>query len=314
VLQRAAVQRGILAFQREWARYRDTLPPAARRLDERARPMLAKSVTRFVVSPTTDEVALFAHWVHDRNFGSEGTDSVVRHSMVPALQYLTPRQLLEIPMTRIYWPFGMAAMHNRQLALGTGAVLNGSLPAEAFEASEPCHVRVFVDAGGGFDEATRRAAGPNVNGLSFLRAEVATNPLRGVMLRVSDAPGLLRLDWLELSFSLRGRADPLRIRVELPAEFDQLQFRNGILLADNVVLASRAAPELVYRPPADVAAVAYRVEVEAAFAWMSTPRLRGRRPRNAETLVQLARKVTGKARNVWLSTGQEAEERLLPRE
>ena len=314
VLQRAAVQRGILAFQREWGRYRDVLPAPARPLDRRARPQLAKAVIRFVVSPTTDEVALFGNWVHDRDFGSEGSDSVVRHSMVPAMQYLTPRQLLEIPMTRIYWPFGMAAMHNPQLALGTGAVLDGSLPADAFEASQPCRVRVFVDSGGGFDEADRRPAGPNVNGLSFLRAEVATTPLRGVMLRFSDEPGVLRLDWLELSFSLRGQAEPHEVRIELPEEFARLQFRNGVLLADNVVLASRAAPELVYRCPAELAAAAYRVEVEAAFAWMTTPRLRGRRSGNAETLVHLARKVKGKARNVWLSTGQEAEERLLPRE
>lgn len=314
VLQRAAVQRGILAFQREWARYRDVLPAVARPLDRRARPQLARTVTRFVVSPTSDEVALFAGWVHDQNFGSAGSDSVVRHSMVPALQYLTPRQLLEMPMNRIYWPFGMAAMHDPRLALGTGAVLDGSLPADAFEASQPCRVRVFVDSGGGFDEAARGPAGPNANGLSFLRAEVAANPLHAVMLRFSDEPGVLRLDWLELSFSVRGRREPHVVRIELPDELGQLQFRNGVLLADNVVLASRAGPEVVYRCPAELAAAAYRVEVEAAFAWMTTPRLRGRRSGKGETVVHLARKVAGKARSVWLSTGQEASERLLPRE
>ncbi|MDQ4069852.1 MAG: hypothetical protein M3203_10355, partial [Actinomycetota bacterium] len=145
-----------------------------------------------------------------------------------------------------------------------------------------------------------------------LRAEVATNPLRGVMLRFSDEPGVLRLDWMELSFSLRGQSEPHEVRVELPDEFAELQFRNGVLLAENVILASRAAPEVVYRCPPELAASAYRVEVEATFAWMTTPRLRGRRSGRTEAAVQLARKVTGKARNVWLSAGQQADEQFRP--
>ncbi|HYX44920.1 MAG TPA: hypothetical protein VE760_07750, partial [Acidimicrobiales bacterium] len=311
-LQRAAVQRGILAFQEHWARYNDYLPADARRLGPGARSQLTKSVTRFVVSPTTEEVSLFADWLHDQNYGSEAIDTVVRDTMIPMLQYLTPRQLLELPMAKVYWPFGMAAMHNPQLALGTGAVLSGMLPADAFEAVQPCVVRLFVDSGGGFDEAVRKAAGPNVNGLCYVLAEVATRPLRGVMLRCSDEPGLLRLDWLTLSFDLAGEQSPYQVRIERPGDFSRLQFRNGVLLADNVLLGSRAAPEVVYRTPSEVASTAYRVEVEAAFAWMATPRLRGRRSSKAEVAVQLGRKVAGKARNVWLSSEQEANERFRP--
>ncbi len=312
VLQRAAVQRGILAFQEQWARYRDLLPAEARRLGPGARSQVTRMVTRFVISPTTEEVSMFADWVHDQNYGSEAIDPVVRHSMVPLLQYLTPRQLLELPMAKVYWPFAMAAMHNPQLALAAGAVLAGTLPAEAFEAGQPCTVRVFVDSGGGFDEAVRTVAGPNVNGLCYVLAEVATRPLRAVMLRCSDEPGLLRLDSLTLSFDLAGDAAPHHVRIERPGDFSRLQFRNGVLLADNVLLGARAAPEVVYWTPPEVAAAAYRVEVEAAFAWMTTPRLRGRRSSKAEVVVQLSRKVYGKARNVWLSSEQEANERFRP--
>ncbi|MGI9034364.1 MAG: haloacid dehalogenase [Acidimicrobiales bacterium] len=312
VLQRAAVQRGILAFQRQLGHYHEVLPVEARRIGRQARPQLLRTVTRFVVSPTTEEVGLFADWMHDQNFGSEATDSVVRATMVPTLQYLTPRQLLEIPMSRIYWPFGMAAMYNPQLALATGAVLDGTLPAEAFEATQPCQVRLFVDSGGGFSEAVCKPAGPNINGLSHVLAEVATAPMRGIMLRCSDEPGVLRLDRLSLSFRRRGQVEPHLVVIEAAEDFCQLQFRNGVLLADNVVLASRAAPEIVYRCPPELAESAYRVEVEAELAWMSTPRLRGRRSGTSEIAVHLARKVAGKARNVWMSSGQEADERFRP--
>jgi phosphoglycolate phosphatase-like HAD superfamily hydrolase len=314
VLQRAAVQRGILAFQRQIARYSEVLPAESRRVARGARPQLLRTMTRFVVSPTTEEVGLFADWMHDQNFGSEASGTVVRSSLVPTLQYLTPRQLLELPMNRVYWPFGMAAMHNPQLALATGAVLDGTLPPEAFEATQPCEVRVFVDSGGGFSEAVCKRAGPNVNGLSYVLAEVATSPLRGVMLRCSEEPGVLRLDRLTLSFRLRGQVESHEVTIEEAGDFSQLQFRNGVLLADNVVLASRGAPEVVYRCPAELAQSAYRVEVEAELAWLTTPRLRGRRSGKVETAVQLGRKVAAKARNVWMSSGQEADERFRPQE
>ncbi len=314
VLQRAAVQRGILAFQREWGRYYQALPPEARGLDARAVPQLVNATTRFIVAPTTEEVALFASWLHDQNFGSQSSDQVVNDDFVSTLQYLTPRQLLALPMTKVYWPFGAAAMHNPRLGLGAGAVLDGTLPAEAFEGGQGCTVGVFVDSGGNFDEALRVVAGPNANGLCHVLADIAAQPLRAVMIRCSDEPGVLRLDRLSLSFSVRGSSERHEVRIELADQFSQLQFRNGTLLADNVVLASRAAPEVVYRCPPAIADSAYRVEVEAIFAWMPTPRLRGRRSGRTETAVHLARKVTGKARNVWLSAGDQADERFRPQE
>jgi FMN phosphatase YigB (HAD superfamily) len=314
VLQRAAVQRGILAFQREWGRYYQVLPPEARGLDAGAVPQLLAATSRFIVAPTTEEVALFSAWLHDQNFGSHSSDSVVNDDFVTTLQYLNPRQLLGLPMTKVYWPFGAAAMHNPRLGLGAGAVLDGTLPPEAFEAGQQCTVGVFVDTGGNFSEAQSVAAGPNTNGLCYVLADVAAQPLRGVMIRVSDEPGVLRLDRLSLSFSMRGSSARHEVRFESAQQFSTLTFRNGTLLADNVVLASRAAPEVVYRCPPELAASAYRVEVEATFAWMITPRLRGRRSGRAETAVHLARKVTGKARNVWLSAGDEADERFRPQE
>jgi hypothetical protein len=160
----------------------------------------------------------------------------------------------------------------------------------------------------------RVPAGPNTNGLCHVLAEVAAQPLRGVMIRCSDEPGVLRLDRLSLWFSVRGSSQRHEVRIETADQFARLEIRNGTLLADNVVLASRAAPEVVYRCPPELAGSAYRVEVEAIFAWMTTPRLRGRRSGRAETAVHLARKITGKARNVWMSAGEQADERFRPRE
>ncbi len=313
-LQRAAVQRGILAFQREWGRYHEVLPPEARGLDSSAVRQLVTTTTRFIVSPTTEEVGLFAAWLHDQNFGSQSSDQVVNDDFVATLQYLTPRQLLGLPMTKVYWPFGAAAMHNPRLGLGAGAVLDGTLPAEAFEGGQECTVRVSVDTGGNFSEAMRLSAGPNANGLGHVLADVAAQPLRAVMVRFSDEPGVLRLDRLSLSFSVQGASERHEVRIERADQFAQLEFRNGTRLADNVVLAARAAPEVIFRCPPELAASAYRVELEAIFAWMPTPRLRGRRSGKTETAVHLARKITGKARNVWLSAGEQSDERFRPQE
>src|SRR5581483_3957307 len=106
-LQRVSLQQGVLAFQRERSRYREQLAPPARRLSE-ARPLLRDIVTRFVVRPTEEEAAVFGAWLHDENFGSSAQEPIVRADVGPTMAYMSPRQLLEYPMTALYWPFGAA--------------------------------------------------------------------------------------------------------------------------------------------------------------------------------------------------------------
>lgn len=309
VLQRRAVQDGILAFQREWGRYSDVMPTEARSLHDGARPLLVQAVTGFIVSPTTEEAALFGGWQHDQNFGSTSSEGMVVEELAPSLRYMTPRQFLELPMTTVYWPFGLASLHNAPLAAAASAIAEGLVPAAAFAATSPTTVRVLVDSGGGFSEAIRTTAGPNANGLGYLSDEVRTRPIRGVMFRCADGPGVLRVDWMNLAFSVAGETEFRLVRIESPEDFKGVGYRNGVPLSDNMVVSWRQAPEVVFRPPPEWGEI-YRVHLEVAFAWLPVGTRRAKSPGNAEVVVHAGRRVAGKLRNLWMSAAQEAGDRL----
>ena len=311
-LQRAAVQSGVLAFQREWARYHDLVPAEQHVLDQRAAPMLLQMLLRFVTAPTVDEATLFGSWLHDENYGSPSAESVITGAEAHHIRYMTPEQFLALPMTRMYWPFGMAALHNPPLALAASAIAMGVLPAEAFTAPEPLPVRIFLDAGAGFRENRRVATFTNGYGLSYVREVVESRPVRGVQVGFPDGPGVVRVDWMRLAFSLEGRSDPEVVEIETPEQVRALVRHHAAPLAGNVLYGARMSPEIGFRCPSDWPP-AYRVEVELGFAWLpSAPGVTGRAPR-IEVAKELARKAVGKMRAAVRAAGDAADERTPPR-
>ena len=313
MLQRTAVQAGILAFQKEWSRYRAHMPAAARALDARAHPQLRKMISRSIVSPTTEEATLFGGWLHDDNYGSKDTETMAATAMAPSLRYMTPRQLLELPMTKLYWPVGLAALYDPTLAVGAGAIADGVLPPEAFDASQPCRVHISLNAGDGFREVLCRAAGPNSNGLSYLGVEVGGRPIREVMLRCFDGPAVVRVDWLRLTFSLQGRSETAVVCLERPEDFARLRFEGAVAMSDNVVLGATEAPALVYHCPAEWTSSVYKVEIEMRFAGLPLSPMRRPPASNVEIVTDLAERVGRKLNKVWRTSARAANERFRPK-
>jgi hypothetical protein len=311
-LQRSTVQRGVLAFQELWGRYASVMPAEARALDRGSQPLLNAALSRFFVSPTTEEVSLFAGWTHDQNYGSQSSEKVVVDELAPLLDYMTPEQLLEIPMTRLYWPFGLATRYNRPLSLAVAAVAEGTVPADAFAAADPVVVDVYLDTGGGFVREKRVKAGPNVNGLSYVRAEIRRRSVRAVMLRFSDGPGVLRLDRLAFTFGVDGHHDGVRIAVDPGQGLAPVRLEDCGPLAANLVVGTRQSPGLVLDCPVEHVAGTYKVEIEAAFAWMEVPQLRGSRVSRAEVASQAAKRLTGKVGKLWRSAEQQSSARIRP--
>ena len=313
MLQRTAVQAGILAFQQEWGRYSSVVPATSRTLDVRAHPQLRKMISRFTVSPTTEEATLFGGWLHDDNYGSKETETMAAAAMAPSLRYMTPRQLLELPMTKLYWPVGLAALYDPALAVGAEAIADGVLPHDTFDATQPCRVHVCLNAGDGFREVLCKPAGPNGNGLSYLWVDVGGRPIREVMLRCFDGPAVVRVDWLRLTFSLQGRAETAVVCLERPEDFAQLRFQGAVALADNVALGATEAPALVYQCPPEWTASVYKVEIEMRFAGLPLSALQRPAATNGEIVAHLAERVGRKLKKVWSTSAREANERFRPK-
>lgn len=268
VLQRVAVQSGVLAFQQEWARYRPLIPKTANLLAEQAREQLLVTLMRFIVRPSHHEATMFSSWLHDDNFGSEGAETVVSTEPWTWLRYMTPEQYLALPSTKVFWPFGLAAIYEPALAATVGAVAEEVLPPEVFVQSEQHFTPLYLDDGSGFAEKVRVPTRINGAGLCFVRAVLDDRAIHRVRLAFPGGPGIVRMDRLAFSFTVKGRAEPIVVVIEDAADFAELDHEHADTLALNVLVGHRQAPQVIYRCSPEWRDRAYRVEVEAAFAWL----------------------------------------------
>jgi hypothetical protein len=316
--QRQAVRDGVLAFQEEWGRYREVVPAeqqavadaVAGALADRARALLRTTLLRFVVEPTADEARTFGGWVHDENWGSDEAEAVLSDEVADRLGYMTPVQLLELPMDRLYWPFGLAALHNPPLARAAAAVAFGELPADLFTAGTETHATLYVDYGVGLLPRAQVPAAPNGRGLFYIRRRLDAHPLRAVAIGFPPGPGLVRLDWMRLRFGLRGHSEPEVVDVRWPEDADRVRYQDADVLSRNILFGRRRAPRVSFECPEEWGMDAYNVEVEAGFAWL--PGDRGEPPAadRAALALALARRAVPRARKV-LQLGRAVVRRLM---
>ncbi|MDQ4041964.1 MAG: HAD family hydrolase, partial [Actinomycetota bacterium] len=224
-VERAAVQQGILAFQREWVRYRGAGARDLSLTAEEVRPRLLASVARAVTAPTPEEVPLFARWLHDENFGSERIESIAAGPSVKALGHMDPRALMKVPMTELYWPFGLAGMHDEHLAGALATAAAGTLPWETFSSSlEIGSFEIEGDFGWGFEDRAKGTIAPRRNrrGLSYARATVRGEFVQRLRLRPARRPCLLRFDWLRVRCRLHG-GGATTVDLDAPEDFGRLR-------------------------------------------------------------------------------------------
>lgn len=295
-LQRAAVQAGIITFQDEWARYRTVVPKSLSLTRGSVREQLLRSLRRFLVHPTQDEALMFSQWLHDDNFGSSESEQMVTGDLGRLVKYMTPEQYLELPSTKTYWPFGLAAMFEPRMATAIGAIVEEVVPREAFVLSEQQYMPLFFDDGSGFVEVARTPVRVNNAGLCFAREVLDARAVHGVRIAFPGGPGVVRADWLGLTFHLRSSEEPTRVVVEWPDEFEQLAHDHCVRLTPNVLVGHEQAPQLVYTSALGWRDDVYRVEVEAAFAWLSTASLS--RPTVTDGLSRELRRVGRHARRL----------------
>jgi FMN phosphatase YigB (HAD superfamily) len=293
-VERAAVQQGILAFQREWLRYRAALPGALPPLPDGARERLLGMVLRSVVAPTGDEAALFSGWLHDENFGSRRIDPIAAGPALRALPYLEPFGLVDIPMTELYWPFGLAALHDEHLASSLRAASAGLVPWDAFSSAlETGDFEVYPDLGWGFEASNRMALRTRRNrrGLSFVRATIRGDFVKRLRLRPAHDACVLRLDWISLRCLVHERPDPVRVELESPSDIARLRVTGARPIGPKLFMV----PGGDSRFEVDVERLAggpvWRLEFECGFSVLPVARsqVRERWARTKAALRQLAK-------------------------
>ncbi len=274
--QKSAAQAGVKAFSREWLRYRRSENPLPGLDSDNAREQLLRMLSRFVSRPTTEEALAFSAWSHDDNFGSDAVEGLVSDEMLRCLPYLTPVDLEKLSMQELYWPAGVATVVNPTLArisalsLETGADLAAlSPPADAGP------IEVYVDAGADFvngpkETTPSRSAG---NGLSLVRTRVAGEGVRRIRIDPGGRRGIVRVDWLRISFHLASVIDPVVVEIRDLGAHPQISIGGAQLLQPSLLEITSDDPQIVYAlDPASqghLTAGAYAIDVELAFAFMA---------------------------------------------
>ncbi|MDP9408248.1 MAG: HAD hydrolase-like protein, partial [Actinomycetota bacterium] len=272
-VERDAVQKGYRAFQREWARYAVLQPERLPRLS--GCPALLRAIlTRSVAAPTEAEARLFSTWVHDENYGSESAQPVMGGAIERALRHLDPAGLAAVPMGELYWPFGMAALYDWHLAWAAGQIALGRLsPDTVSSVVESGPVEFFADAGYGYSEAAKVAVEARRNrfGLSHAGATLRGPQIRTVRVDPGNAPAVLRVDWLVVRCTQRGRPEPVEVVLDTPEALSRLKLTGCRWLQPKVLLVDTADPNLELALGDVVPGTVYEATVKLGYAVLLTP-------------------------------------------
>lgn len=299
--QRRAVQTGIRAFQVQWNRYVDhtegrwpELAGAGQQLGE----VLAAALK----APTAEEAALFGPWVHEDNFGSQVTTTLIPDDLTAALPYFSPGDLDELHMRDAFWP-RLLAQSEPYLRATTHALDSGLLDPAVFEpAGNPSYTKLRwrSDDGEWHDDGPRSRVRINHNGLSFARLNIEACGVLDVTLAIPGRPALARIDWIEAKVLAGGNPVPTVLRWETPEELAELPLMECVWLGGKFVEFESAHSAVLLPLAARVGAPVTSAQVSVAFAVLprSETRLEPRVP-PAERMIRLA----GRARAEYRARG-----------
>jgi len=178
-------------------------------------------------------------------------------------------------MRELYWPAGVAGVANRPLAVISGlAAAAGVPPEEVSPEAAAGPVEVYVDTGADFVNGPKETALTRSarDGLSLVRLSLEAVGARRVRIDPAGRRGLLRLDWLTISFHVNNLAEPYKVTItSLDDPAQQLALLGLRLLQPNLAEIVGDDPQFIYT--IDLAsqpqlAGVYALDVEMAFGWM----------------------------------------------
>ena len=239
--ERGAVQRGILAYQRQWLRYVDVEGSDWPELTGKAaRARLANVLTSALRAPTPDEASMFGNWVHEDNFGSKVVTKVIPADLVPAIPYLSPADLADLGPRDAFWPELLAAS-DTHLGAAARALAAGAIEPSMFESSGEQFdtlMRIETSDRRWFDGPRSRVR-TNHNGLSFARLGTEATwempDIAMVSLGIPGRPAVVRIDWIEAKVVAGGDPEPKVMRWEKPEDFAELPSYECRWLGGNLV-------------------------------------------------------------------------------
>jgi FMN phosphatase YigB (HAD superfamily) len=197
---RELVQQGVRSYQQQWLQYhRDRYPffetsPAGVAI-------LTRILKRFVSQPNHDEALAFNWWIHEENYGSEGTEQLVPPRYLPTLRYRSVEDLHWAPMSDLHWTGGAAALVDNELSDAIFLMREGVVDPGRF--SSPKMGTLRLSAGSGASEIppsdlVEISVVRNRHGLSLVEWRGPIKETERLVLWPAESFMLLRLDLIEV--------------------------------------------------------------------------------------------------------------------
>jgi FMN phosphatase YigB (HAD superfamily) len=267
--ERQAVQDGVLAFQQQWIRYVAEAEDPWPELTESARPRLANILTAALKAPTAEEAAVFGHWQHEDNFGSELVTRMLPDDLVAAIPYLSPNDLDDLHMRDAFWPALLAAS-DTHLGAAAHALATGHIDPVIFDpAGDPFESSLRVrTADDRWHNGPRRRVRINHNGLSFARLRVDVPGTVEAAVIVPGRPAIVRIDWIEALVTTAGNSVPQVLRWDRSEDFAGLPHSECTWLGANLVEFSLPHSALVLPLAARVGSPVSSAQISVAFAML----------------------------------------------
>jgi FMN phosphatase YigB (HAD superfamily) len=267
MVEAGALRQGVEAFQREWGRYRAVMPGKLPSFSGGAH-LLRPLLLRQLEAPTELEASLLGAWSHDENQGSERTEEIADLRQSGRLRHLAPDQLLDVPMEELYWPAGLAARADPAIAALYAAGASEEIPWDSL--SSPVETGRFRITAAGTevppDGAIEITPKRNRLGLSEVSGRIMAPAIHELILRPSEQPCVLRLDYLEIRCLVEGQEAPLVVDLQRPEDFARLARANCFVLNPNVFVVHSIDPELRLDLSGLTPRTVFRVDVRCGFA------------------------------------------------
>ncbi|WNZ25025.1 hypothetical protein HJG54_20665 [Leptolyngbya sp. NK1-12] len=191
------IQQGILAFHTIAALHIQQLE-----LTDTLKSLLRRVLFRSVCHPTIDEVQLLQAWQHDENLVQQTAETLVSGDIIKFVSHMTPRQFLALPMSEIYWPYGLAVVQSPATAGLLQAISQQALKLEATETILPGQANLHLDLGQGFASGSSLSTSlyRNLEGRTYIKLEATQDGIQAICFEPFDLPAILQIDCIQLTY------------------------------------------------------------------------------------------------------------------
>ena len=233
-------------------------------LDKPLKKRLRLMLLRAMVFPSKSEVSLFMSWMHDENLINQTSEGIIGDHYLDFIKYMTPKQIATMPMSDVYWPFGLAAAGASHISGPIAMALASNGDLDTFESGIFDTMRISLDPelDANICQLQEKEYSRNVYGLfyqSFLFSQ------SGRVLRITPCTRdtILRIDRVRIS--MHSRSNKQNRVVDLRADDLLSSFKmNGIRQISKNVFAVSSGGYFDIALDAAADSSLYELEVEVA--------------------------------------------------